>query len=98
MAGQVPSEEWLDRCQQFDDSVRSFDTGVLRKALARAEGRRAMEQLDQRRDRFEAAFEGVREALKNRMNAARRGRSTLQSYRSAGDRQRGGPKFIDRNL
>jgi hypothetical protein len=57
-----------------------------------------MSALDATKQEFEHAFTGVRNGLRDRMNGARQHRAALAGYRNAGERQRGGPKFITANL
>ena len=57
-----------------------------------------MRSLDVVKADFEEAFYGVRDGLNDRINGARQHRTALAGYRTAGDRQRGGPKFITANL
>jgi hypothetical protein len=96
--GTTPSPEWIDECQRFDDVLRDFDVTLLRRALDSAEGGRLLSLLEASKQQFEAAFTEVRDGLRERMNGARKHRLTLSGYRSAGDHQRGGPKFIATNL
>jgi hypothetical protein len=96
--GNTPSPEWLDQCQRFDDTLRAFDVPLLQRGLRTAEGRKLMSALDATKQEFEHAFTGVRNGLRDRMNGARQHRAALAGYRNAGERQRGGPKFITANL
>lgn len=98
VGGTTPSPDWLDECQRFDDVLREFDAPTLRRGLRSAEGRKLLRSLDSVKAEFEEAFYGVRDGLSDRMNDARQHRAALAGYRSAGDRQRGGPKFITANL
>jgi hypothetical protein len=97
-AGTTPSADWLGECQRFDDVLRGFDVPTLRRAVGSAKGRQLMVSLDTVKAEFEEAFSGVRDGLSERMNGARQHRTALAGYRTAGDRQRGGPKFITANL
>jgi len=98
MAGSAPSSNWLERCQLFDDGIRKFDVQELRRALRSPKGRGLVRSLEGTKERFEEAFSGVSNGLQDRKNDARNHRRALDGYRSAGDRQRGGPKFIKANL
>ncbi len=98
LQGQAPSLEWLDRSQDFDDARRGFDVDLLRMVLQSPESGPMLEHLDRVRSRFEGAFTGVRDGLRDRISATRNSRHALDGYREAGDRQRGGPKFLTANL
>jgi len=97
-AGEVPDEEFLARCQDFDTRVRQFDVALLREALATPEGRRLTERLQEARAKFAAAMDRQIARIDERRRGLGQGRTALRGYAEAGAHQRAGPLYLEKAL
>lgn len=97
-AGEELPETFLAACQDFDTTLRQFDVGALRRELATTEGGRLAGLLSEAKAGFEAAIEGRRADLEERLHGLQRGRTALRGYADAGERQRMGSIYIEKHL
>jgi ribosomal protein L29 len=96
--GQSLGDEFLAECQGFDTQLRQFDVGVLRSALADAEGRRLAEQLQEVRVRFAAAMGRQQHRIDGHLRDLARSKTLLRGYAEAAERQRSGALYVDTAL
>ena len=96
--GDEPAESFLTACQEFDTTLRQFDVGTLRRELATPRGQELMAALDAAKARFEAAIEGRRALLEGRLHDLHRSRTALRGYADAGEHQRMGAVYIEKQI
>lgn len=87
---------YLQRCQEFDRTVRSLDTEQLRAAAESEDGRRLVADLAAAQQEFRAASDAHRAELEAQRNGVLEGARALRGYSEAGGRGGEDGTFLSR--
>jgi hypothetical protein len=85
-----PDAAWLQRCQEFDDQLRSFGGDAIGHASSVGPGPELVSRLRAARARFETASSEHVVRLQSQMDATAQGRKGLRGYGEAGRRMTDG--------
>ena len=95
--GENPDSGWQERCQEFDDQLRSLGGEAIGEASSVGPGPELVGRVRAARARFEKASSEHLLRLQSQMQATAQGRKGLRGYGEAGRRMTDGSSlYIER--